>query len=501
MSRFIALLIGLIPLVASAKEPDAESLAREVAPYLDDQTLAVIHVDLTRIDFEPALKQLEKLDTPKRQVEEMRRTLKALLDSLKGAGLKRGFAVVSLADLPDPPLVVLPLDEDARANPAAKLLAELVGYSTWEKDGVLVAGKERAIKRIRNLKPVARPDLVRAFADAPSSAAHGVIMPNDDLRRALAELIPTLPRELGGGSSAAVTRGVRWLSLSANVAPAATFSMTVQASDESSAKALRELWAAIFKAAGSDKEVRAALPDYDTLAAILLPKVAGDRLELIVKEEQVVSLLAPALARLHEAAQQSVQMNNLKQIGVAFHASLDANRTFPAYASFDKQGKPLLSWRVHLLPFMEQKALYEQFNLDEPWDSEHNKKLIKKMPKVYSSASGELVEEGRTRFVVPAGPGTAFAGKKGLKIAQITDGTSNTILAVEADDDRAVVWTKPEDLTIDPKNPGRGLKGTQNKGFLALFMDGSVRVLPATLNPKTLLALFTPDGGEVIQLP
>ena len=90
---------------------------------------------------------------------------------------------------------------------------------------------------------------------------------------------------------------------------------------------------------------------------------------------------------------------------------------------------------------------------------------------------------------------------KGLKILQITDGISNTIGLVEADDDRAVTWSKPEDMTIDPKNPITGLLGHYTEGFHAALADGSVRFIKKSIDPKMLWALFTRDGGEVTEFP
>jgi hypothetical protein len=194
-------------------------------------------------------------------------------------------------------------------------------------------------------------------------------------------------------------------------------------------------------------------------------------------------------------------VNSLKQIGLAMHNYHDSYAHFPTAAGRDKAGKPLLSWRVHLLPYLEQDALYREFKLDEPWDSDHNKKLIARMPKVYQGRNPKLTEAGKTPFLVPVGPGTLFGDdKKPLRFADITDGTSNTILAVEADDERAVVWTKPDDFTVDPKDPRKGLARPGQDGFLALMADGSPHYFLATIDPRTLTALFTPAGGEVVDL-
>src|SRR5262249_54155708 len=89
-------------------------------------------------------------------------------------------------------------------------------------------------------------------------------------------------------------------------------------------------------------------------------------------------LLMPAVQKVRMAAGNAQGQNNLKQIALAMHNYNDAyNGKLPAHAIYSKDGKkPLLSWRVAILPFIEQDNLYQQFHLDEPWDSEHNKKLI-----------------------------------------------------------------------------------------------------------------------------
>src|SRR5437773_109335 len=113
--------------------------------------------------------------------------------------------------------------------------------------------------------------------------------------------------------------------------------------------------------------------------------------------------------------QRSAVANNLKQIGVAFHNYLSAHGTFPASAIYGKDGKPLLSWRVALLPYLEKGNLYREFKLDEPWDSPHNLKLLDKMPKVYAPVAGDA-KEYWTFYRVFTGPGTICEGAKGTRI-------------------------------------------------------------------------------------
>src|SRR5438477_510375 len=130
------------------------------------------------------------------------------------------------------------------------------------------------------------------------------------------------------------------------------------------------------------------------------------------------------------------------------HNYHDTYRHFPPQALTDKNGKPLLSWRVAILPFIEQDNLYRQFKLNEPWDSEHNKKLLETMPKVYASVNANTKEKFETFYQVFVGKGTVFEPGEKISFPQIPDGTSNTLMAVEAGD--SVPWTKPEDLVFDP---------------------------------------------------
>ncbi len=210
----------------------------------------------------------------------------------------------------------------------------------------------------------------------------------------------------------------------------------------------------------------------------------------------LVALLLPAVQAAREAARRVQSSNNLRQIQLAMLNYESAMRKFPDRAILDKNGKPLLSWRVKLLPQFEGRGLYQQFHLDEPWDSEHNKPLITQMPAVYRNPNRPF--DGKTNYLLPVGKGTMWEGDDGLRIRDIHDGTSKTVMIIEADEDRAVIWTKPDDLDVDMDHPRRGLGGFRGDGIWVGFCDGSVRMLRKTISDETLRGLFTYRGGEVI---
>lgn len=209
-----------------------------------------------------------------------------------------------------------------------------------------------------------------------------------------------------------------------------------------------------------------------------------------------MGLLVPAVQRVREAASRVSSQNNLKQIALACHNFHDVHGHLPQDI-VDKNGKPLLSWRVAILPYIEQEALYKQFKLDEPWDSEHNKKLIEQMPKIYVSPSLPQFP-GLTYYKGFSGPGAVFETGKKIKLQAITDGLSNTILVIEAGP--PVPWTKPEDIPFDPKKPLPPLqplpRETQTNAALC---DGSIRVLDLKkIGEKRLRLLIQRDDGQPI---
>jgi hypothetical protein len=218
----------------------------------------------------------------------------------------------------------------------------------------------------------------------------------------------------------------------------------------------------------------------------------------------LIALLLPAVQAAREAARRAQCTNNLKQIGLAMHNYVTVNFPggFPAAAIVDKQRKPLLSWRVAILPYLEQKSLYDKFKLDEPWDSPNNRALLGQMPPVYGCPSRNLAgEPGMTAYRVFSGPGAILDPTRPTPIAHVADGLTNTVMVVESAE--AVPWTKPDDLPFGnvralPGNPLLGAGSKHPGGFNALFGDASVRFIKLSISPQLLRGLITRSGGEMV---
>jgi hypothetical protein len=212
-----------------------------------------------------------------------------------------------------------------------------------------------------------------------------------------------------------------------------------------------------------------------------------------------VGLLLPAVQKVREASARSQSSNNLKQMALAMHNYNDAyGGKLPAHAIYSKDGKtPLLSWRVAILPFIEQDSLYRQFHLDESWDSEHNKKLIPLMPPVYADLTAPPTREPDvTYYQIFVGGGAAWQNNPRQPSIPRTfvDGTSNTIMIAEAA--QPVIWSKPDDLTYDPTKPVPQLGPRPGMPFLVALADGSVRSISRAMSEKTLRAAITAAGNE-----
>ena len=228
-------------------------------------------------------------------------------------------------------------------------------------------------------------------------------------------------------------------------------------------------------------------------------KQSGDRIEFLIPVpegfDKLPELLKPAMTKAIEARNAARKMNNLKQIGLAFHNYHDTHTKFPG-AGRSADGKAGLSWRVHLLPFLDQAPLYNQFNFEEAWDSDHNKTLIEKMPDIFKVEG--VTEAGKTSLHVFTGAGAPFADDATPGIASFTDGTSNTLLVVQAGPDTADIWTKPGGLDFEPKHPIKALGTLVEDVFNVLFTDGSVRRVNKTIPAETLRHLIEHQDGQAV---
>jgi hypothetical protein len=217
-------------------------------------------------------------------------------------------------------------------------------------------------------------------------------------------------------------------------------------------------------------------------------------------------VLLPCAQKIRDDEGWERSINRISQIALAMENYHGVYGKLPPAVVRGKDGHPLYSWRVLLLPLLEEHQVYERFHLDEPWDSPHNQALLKEPLVSYNPFGRDDLE--LTRYQVLIGPGTAFE-KDGLTWADFLDGRANTLLVVEAGE--PVPWSKPVDLTYDPSKPlpplGAGFTTPvhflcyevwRKPGFVACFADGSDCFIPASTDEKTIRGFITRNGGEKV---
>ena len=213
----------------------------------------------------------------------------------------------------------------------------------------------------------------------------------------------------------------------------------------------------------------------------------------------LIAIMLPAVQAARSAARQQRSMNNMRQLQLGM---LNYESAHMEFSPRDKNG---LSWRVHILPFIDEQALYQRFHLDEPWDSPHNIQLLSEMPLAYECPN-LVVPFGQTIYQVPYTDVTKHPEPDDLAmfdtsgrpatIGRVTDGSSNTIGILEVDEAAAVEWTKPADWEFDPANPKRDL-GNVNPRFISVsFVDGSTHRIPANISPEEFKAIITRSAGD-----
>jgi len=391
---------------------------------------------------------------------------------------------------------------------------------------LLVAHDSLLRKMVANRKAPAEGPLSKLLAATDTSSDLVALATIEPVREMLSAALAAAPVPPPLEGLKRVPELLTAAKLQLDVTGTVALSLTLLARDEPAAEELEELinglldfgrqmaLAQVTQQLSGDDPVQQATAQYiqrinERMVETLRPVRKGNVVRLSQEGAQyaqtatigiLVALLLPAVQAAREAARRAQSTNNLKQIGLAMHMYHDANGRFPARANFDESGKPLLGWRVHILPYIEQQALYKQFHLDEPWDSEHNKKLIPLMPSVYRNPSSKA-EPNKATYLVPVGEGTIFGAQGGSALKNITDGSASTIMALEVNDEAAVIWTKPEDWQYDPDRPLAGLGKAHPGGFLALFADGSVRFLAGSIDLDVLRKLLTMADGKPVVIP
>ncbi len=284
--------------VAAEQESAAAKRAKAIAPFIGEETVAVIYVDVSRLKVGPLIDKLvELVPEAAEQQNMMRLGAGAALGAFTQAGGRDAYMVIDMADIgpvmTDPPPVIVPLHDGADEETLGLMMAtaEIKGRPMA---GALVGCGDDTWQRLKSMKPVHRPALLEAFEATGDATVQAVLLPTADNRRVIEEMIPVLPDQIGGGPSTIVTRGLLWAAAGIDPTPETAVRLTVQSEDGRAAEQLREKWIAAYRLIGQQEEIRKNFPGYDRLAALLTPEVRDDRLSLVLSEQNkgIASLIS-----------------------------------------------------------------------------------------------------------------------------------------------------------------------------------------------------------------
>ncbi len=512
---FAALLATLISCcLTGAIQAQSATAEVGISRWLEGETIGVVRCDIERLSQSLSSDHLQDmidrvgLDASMREAAQaIEQHARRLLNEFREAGGREVWILLNPIDLAcGSPLIIVRGTSDGDADRLRSWLEEQ-GNSALQvapQDATTsMIGHPSVLERVAQMQPRDRPELTEALMTDTLPPVVAVLALGPDQRRVLRETFPPLPEPWGEVSGEFLADGIRWSRLHLDPSAEIPLKIMIQTRDSATAaQSLKNLQRGIQCVTQWDA-VAKRVPQIALLPELLPLRVVGDQviMELPVQalETFFVRLFAKPVWEVRRSAQRMQCMNNFKQIGVAMHTYHSERNTLPPAASVDPSGEPLLSWRVHLLPYLGEKALYDQFHLDEAWNSEHNQKLIPKIPAVFSCPASPSRQDGTTSYLLPIGPGTVWGGERPLSIREIRDGTSNTVMVVESTPEKAVVWTKPGDLVLQPDAPGQGLGRQHGEGHLALYCDGSVRLLSGDLPAESLWLRLDANDGQVVR--
>lgn len=497
---------SVIALLASAELLHAQ----DQRLWLDDQAVIVARLSIDQPAQTSSLIELlaESAKPASNELRIWQEQLTAISQTVKAAGGKEIVFEYSLADpYTDQPLLAFPgvkslniepLKSSFIANGMLNPFRASPGYATTEIGGDVVAGTKAVLSRVKSRKAgsskPAAAQLTRPLGDNLLTVTATL---NSDQRRALGEMVGTLPKYLGNGQLNDLLAELT--SLQVDIAKDQSLVVTLTGKTDAIEARLKAMQANLASDRENSTGMRGALGSYlvDQIVS-KPPKRNGDSLTWTVSlADALKSELGQRLGKVMVESDRMTAVYRVKTLGLALHNHHSAYQKFPSVNNY--QGKPRkLSWRVDLLPFIDQTDLWKEFHFDEPWDSEHNKKLIPRMPEVFRCPqSKHPVSSGLSTFVLPVHEKAMWSKTWETEFPGIQDGTSNTIMTVEVRDELAQVWTKPDAFEIDLAAPEKQLGGHFEGEIVFGSGDGSASVLDKP-HFNLLPALITRAGGEVI---
>ncbi len=459
-------------------------------PYMEASTLLLADIDLKKIDVAATIRWIIENVGGERENESVA-TLQGFLDSFKAAGADHVFATAAArSPIDGGPVVIVPCENAAVVNGLGTVILQNFPRQPPLKvqvaDKLVLVGPTAALDRVTASKGVQRPDLILPLKQAGLLDHTIVIALPDETRRDLAEL---WPESLPTGSAIqfsprAMAKDISRVVVSWRLPPEPEVIAKIETPSIKAAARVKQVFDKILVMAG------------DASSSIKID-VEMTTVKLRAAPEAFAKVFAEVIAPSRAEARQLSLMNQLKQIGLAIHNYHATEKHLPPRCFTDREGKPLLSWRVALLPYIEQSAMYRAMKLGQAWNSEDNLLASQTLIPTYRD---ESEPSAKTRMRAPVYPGSIWHGDGPPKtFSDVKDGTSNTIAVIHVPENAAIEWSNPEPWVLSVDDPMSDVFGDRETASVVL-LDGAALVLKkSNMTNEKLIAMLTCDSGEVVE--
>ena len=518
MKRWIAGLLLLLPMLSLCAQTSAEKLL----PLLDEQSFFLGRIQPGKIDLAKIMIPLvQKKAIPAAEAAALgfflnlqKNSIEKVIDEIWFSASARDAATYFF------PSIMIKIKPAAKTEDLLNLLKNMplpiniqtvsgqvirkgqnsilpLSFVIREEKGFYLLEQVGAVKDTKKTK---RTDIVQGF-DAMGSLPFGAMLfPSKDNPLDLGKIFPSLKKAKGKeGEASGILNGLKLVTLGIYLDPW-RIEMVIQTENSELANDVQK---SILKAIQSIPDLVQAQveevgkdPVFKALAAMVKSvSIKDDKVTIVITDFDPYFEIAARINEQNQAkAAAALSMNKVKNIATALLAYHKDKGKFPPAATLSKEGKPLLSWRVQILPYLGHNFLYKQFRQNEPWDSEHNKKFIRRIPPSFRETQDDL-NKGTTPFQAPVGIATLFnPGGTGTNSIQIINELSNTIMLVKVPEDKTAIWTKPEDWEIDISLPAKDLLKGFTNAIVFACADGEVKAIPLKEAEEKIKSMLVIDG-------
>lgn len=519
MKRWIAGLLLLVPMLSLCAQTSAEKLL----PLLDEQSFFLGRIQPRKIDMAKIMIPLvQKKTLPPAEAAALgflfnlqKSSIDKVIDEIWFSSSAKDAATYFL------PSIIIKTKPAAKAEDLLNLLKNLplpiniqtasgqvirkgqnsilpLSYVIREAKGFYLLEQVGATKDTKKTK---RTDIIQGFDDMGSLPFGAMLFPSKDNPLDLAKIFPSLKRANGKEHEVhGILNGLKLVTLGMYLDPW-RIQMVIQTEDRELANDVHK---SILKAIQSIPDLVQAQveevgkdPVFKALAAMVKSvSIMDDKVTIVITDFDPYFEIAARINEQNQAKAAAAQsMGKVKNIATALLAYHKDKGKFPPAATLSKEGKPLLSWRVQILPYLGHNLLYKQFKQNEPWDSEHNKKLIRRIPPSFRETQDDL-NKGTTPFQAPVGLDTIFPpGGTGTNSIQIINELSNTIMIVKVPEDKSAIWTKPEDWEIDVNLSAKDLLKGFTNAIVFACADGEVKTMPLKVAEDKMKSMLAIEGN------